>query len=257
MQTYPLENKLHHYIRLRGDSTGKPVVFGWSGFVYAFLPEQRPQCLFAFQGFSVGKIQPDGKNTLLLTREAAFYLHPQTGKILEEWHNPFNGRTLPVIHIWNDPVNQLHSPTFNMPITELGETLCWHADILLHYPSPLPRAQYPQNSASDFYQGGEFFQFYVRRTDLENAALTSLPCELGWTRLSQWLPWMQMANTPGNLLFQCRGYKLPNGFTDLPQQIREYVQTHNPQFQHPPEHDSEDNETSWTYYRKLHPPATE
>ncbi len=40
-----------------------------------------------------------------VTREAIFYLDPQTRAPLERWSNPWTGETVPVVHVFNDPVN--------------------------------------------------------------------------------------------------------------------------------------------------------
>ena len=80
-------------------------------------------------------------------------------------------------------------------------------------------------TAGDVYQGGELFNFFVDRADLEDESLDSVPVEISWTRVGQYLPWMQMGAAPGRLIYHVRGWKLPDGVSGLPQHITDYVNT--------------------------------
>lgn len=250
---------LNDFMRIRGDASGKDVVFYWSGTVYSFVPGEKKQELFKFEGFNIAKTIVTEEGFQLLTREAAFYEDPKTGQILENWLNPFTKEEIPVVHIWNDPVNQdIGFPDEYLPYVEKflpssdwGETRCYTLDIFPFYPSPLPRAEYPEYSQSDVYQAGEFFQFFVEKEDLAKKKLTTVPTLITWSRISPWMPFMQMGNKAGNLLFVCRGMKLSKGFDDLPQHIKDYVKIKQPQYSQAPEQWSEPNETSWTYFKKL------
>lgn len=246
------------FIKIRADlNLHRETVFRWTGSIYAFIPGEPTRQLFDFEGYNIARAVPDAEGYALLTREASFY-KAIGGDILETWANPFTGAQVRVIPVWNDPVNQYFpflradgSP-FLLPLTDLGEgDLCLKMDVFLAYPSPLPRALYPHHSASDLYQGGELSQFFVKRADLDNAELGSVPALLSWTRIGPWLPWMEMGDRPGWLIYQCRGKKLPAGYAGLPEAIRHYVETHAPQFASAPTEDSGENETSWTYFRKL------
>lgn len=250
---------LNDFMRVRGDASGKDVVFYWSGTVYSFVPGEKKQELFKFEGFNIAKTIVTEEGFQLLTREAAFYEDPKTGQILENWLNPFTKEEIPVVHIWNDPVNQdIGFPDEYLPYVEKflpssdwGGTRCYSLDIFPFYPSPLPRAEYLEYSQSDIYQAGEFFQFFVEKEDLAKKKLTTVPTLITWSRISPWMPFMQMGNKAGNLLFVCRGMKLSKGFDDLPQHIKDYVKIKQPQYSQAPEQWSEPNETSWTYFKKL------
>lgn len=231
-------------------------VFWWTGSIYAFIPGEPTRLLFDFEGYNIARAVAYEEGYDLLTREASFYKAPE-GAILETWDNPFTGETLPVVHVWNDPVNQRFLARRNdgtprtFPLVDLGEgDLCLKMDVFLAYPSPLPRSRYPRYSASDLYQGGELFQFFVRREALEDPTALSVPALISWTRIGPWLPWMAMGNRPGWLIYQCRGKKLSGGYAALPQAVREKVAAHAPQFASAPWEDTGENETSWSYFRK-------
>ncbi|MDZ4181827.1 MAG: DUF1838 family protein [Candidatus Cloacimonadaceae bacterium] len=255
----PEREYLDNFTRIRGDAAGGITLFHWTGKVYSMIPGEKRTELFAFEGYNIARTIPAETGFQLLTREAAFYIDHRTGQILENWRNPISGMEVPVIHIWNDPVNQdmsfseedLRYVRMIFPSTDLGEQIAYHMEIFPHYPSPLPRKEYSQFSQSDTYSAAEFFQFFADKKDLANKDLSTVPVNITWTRISPWMPFMRMGDRPGNLVFVCRGRKLPGGFADLPKHIRDYVMLHNPIFSEPPKEFTEPNETSWTYFRKL------
>ena len=250
------EQNLESFIKTRAALDGSQVVFWWTGSLYSFVEGEKSQHLFDFEGYNIARAKKVDQGYLLLTREASFYKDPQSGEILEQWENPFTKKTVSVIHVWNDPVNQKlfldgDYGKFLIPTTESGDDLYWHLEIFLKYPSPLPREQYPLYSNSNEYQAGELFQYYTKRSQLEDASLQSVPCHISWTRISPWLPWMEMENRAGYLIYHCRGKKLANGFDSLPLHIKSYVAAQQPNFQTAPDEFTEPNETSWTYFKKL------
>lgn len=251
------ENALQALVKFRGSlDPQEETVFWWSGSIYSMIPGQSGSRLFDIEGINVGRMieAPGGYHHL--SREMSVYKDATTGEILERWHNPLNEREVQVIPIWNNPVNQqylLRGPRpFALPYTSLdADRLCFHLEIMLAYPSPLPRKDYAQFSQNDLYQSAELFQFYASQNDLENPALLTVPCHLSWTRLSQWLPWMEMADHPGNLIYQCRGHKLAAGIADVPTHLQTFITNHYPEFLSAPETFTRPNETSWTYFKKL------
>ncbi len=257
-QTSPMEH-LQNFMRVRGDASGNEVLYHWTGTVYSFVPGQRKRELFAFEGFNIAKTIPGENGFQLLTREAAFFLDPQSGEILSTWRNPFTDATVDVVQIWNDPVNQ--DLTFDqeylpyisriLPVEDLGDQLAYYMDIFPFYDSPLTRRDYGDFAQSDTYQAAEFFQFFVDKSDLANQELTTVPTTISWTRISPWMPFMRMGDRPGNLVFVCRGRKLEGGFEALPAKIKDYVMANGPQFAEAPTEFLSPNETSWTYFKKL------
>lgn len=250
---------LDDFMRVRGDASGKEVVYHWTGTVYSYVPNEKKRELFRFEGFNIARTVVKENGFELLTREAAFYIDPQTGKILETWKNPFTNQSVPVVQIWNDPVNQ--DLTFEaeylpyirkiLPATDLGDVIAYNNDIFPFYESPMPRKDYGEFSQSDTYQSAEFFQFFVSKADLAKKELSSVPATISWTRISPWMPFMRMGDRVGNLVFVCRGSKLADGYQGLPKQIRDYVEANKPEFNSAPTEFLTPNETSWTFFKKL------
>ena len=133
---------------------------------------------------------------------------------------------------------------------DLGHQVAFHTDIFPFYESPLSTREYPDYVQSDVYQSAEFFSFFVDKADLANQELSTVPVSINWTRISPWMPFMKMGDRAGNMVFACRGYKL-SSYEDMPDYVKDYVASHNPEFSTPPTEDSGPNATSWSYFLKL------
>ncbi|EYF02038.1 DUF1838 family protein [Chondromyces apiculatus] len=260
--TDPADNLLA-FAKTRGSlDPAEEVVFYWSGSLYRFLPADpaAPPAGFSsgtpilrFEGYNISRmtLTPEGTYRLL-TREMSLY-ESLDGTILDCWPNPLldpqNPQNVTVLHVFNDPVNFTFAGA--TPYTEMADRIVFTSDQILAYPSVLPIATYPQYSAGNTYQTTELFNFYASRADLEDPTQTTVPTELSWTRIGQYLPWMQMAQAPGHLVYQTRGRKLPGGWNALPQKVRDYVLAHHPEYQHAPTTDQAPNATSWRTFKAL------
>jgi len=253
------QDNLAAFVKVRGSTDEKEEIFFYaSGTIHSFVPGERDVPLMGFEMYNVGKMKKVDGGYHLLTREVGFYKDLKTGQIIEKWYNPWIKDTCQVVQVWNDPVNQkfmLQSErgSWGIPFQEFDDRVVMYTDVFLHYPSPLKVSEFPENSASDMYEAAELFQFFFSKKDLNNPALTTIPTAVSWTRVGPYLPWMRMGQRPGNLVYQCRGYKVtgPNAWEKIPKQMRDYVLKHHPEFAHAPDTFVTPNETSWTYFKKL------
>lgn len=239
-------------MKARASLDGTDAVTWFAGNVHSWMPKGQFKHLFGFEGYNVARAVEAEGGYDLLTREAVFYLDPTTREILERWTNPFTEKEVDVVHVLNDPVNQrMREGQIQVPTTGIGDDLYFNLDIFLAYPSPLPREQFPDNSQDDLYQAAELFQFFCKRSEIEDPAVKSAASQVSWTRIAPWLPFMAMGDRPGHLVYHCRGKKLEGGYDELPEWIRSHVDANYPQFKNAPTEFTTPNETSWTYFRKL------
>ena len=246
----PVPSPGEEFARVRGDLSGKEVVYYWAGEVRGVVPGERARKLFRVEGYNVGRLERTKDGLRLITREVTFYEDPATGEILGRWTNPYTRREVEVVHVWNDPVNSEWPASFALPAEDFGPDRVFSLRVYLLYPSPLPKSRFPEFAQADDYQAAELFQFFVRKDELADPARTSVPARISWTRIGPWLPFMRMGDRPGQMVYHCAGYKLPGGYADLPAKVRAYVEARGPQFRSAPAAYSEPNETSWTYFRK-------
>lgn len=247
------------FLLTRGSTDpAEEVVYFWSGEIYARIdadPLAEPvrewtEPLLRFEGYNVARFLPleEPCSVRMVSREVSLYLDPDTGEVLRCWTNPFTGAQVPVVHVFNDPVNASLGDL--QPRAE-GEQRVFSFVIPLKYPSPLPVDGYGAYSAGNTYESTEIFDFSASADDLTRPGSTSAPATISWTRVGQWLPWMQMGQRPGRLVYHVTGHKLAGGIAALPGYIRDHVTSHAPEFLRAPEADAGDNVTSWGAFREL------
>lgn len=253
--TDPKQN-MDAYVKMRAslDPTEEAVFYA-KGAIYIYDPEKPWKHVFNFEMYNIARVEklPGDSGWRLITREMLVYQDPKTNEILKTWKNPFTNEEVEVVHVWNDPVNQIFRyGAFKVPFERLGnDRINLYNDVTLSYPSPLKKADWPEQSRSDVYQGAELFNFFLSEKELQNPKIKNAQADISWTRFSDFLPWMKMGTKSGNLLYQSRGYKLKNGFNDLPIAIKNFVMANYPEYQHAPELYTAPNMTSWKYYKKI------
>ncbi|MCK9556415.1 MAG: DUF1838 family protein [Candidatus Cloacimonetes bacterium] len=250
---------LTDYLRVIGDLNGAETVFHYSGTVYSIVPDQKSMELFDFEGFSIARIDSSEAGYRLMGKEVGLFLDHRTSEVLKNWRNPFTQATVPVIHIWNDPVNQRFEydaktiPYIRqfLPSTVIEESIVYHSELFPFYPHVLSRKLFGDHVQSDYFQSAELREYRAKLADLENVQASSVPAEISFTWICPWLPFMRMGDREGQMLFVLRGRKLEHGYSDLPQHIRDTVKSINPDFAHSPREYLEPDMNPWIYFRDL------
>ncbi len=244
---------LEAFLRTRASSDPEQeVIFHWSGSIHELLPgasQASRQPLLRFEGFNVVRAVPlEEGGWRLLSREITLYQDPD-GQRIDCWKDPAapaDEAPRAVLHTRNDPVNfDLGAPSHRV----VDDRVVWSLALPLNYASPLPVADYPQNSAGDRYQSVELFDFEVSLDALADASSPSIPARVTWSRVGQWLPWMGRGQQPGWLVYHANGQKI-GSWGQLPESLRSWVLEHAPAYQHAPEQDLSPNQTSWTVFRQ-------
>ena len=234
---------------------GEAVIFWWQGKVYSHVSGEKDRHLFNIQGISIrtcGTVTNEQgiKGYRLVSREVMLYLDPQTNKILRTWSNPFLEKEVKVFHVANDPVNS--KPRFADEVKFSGtihnQTLMLNYVIPLLYINPLG-GNY-QNYVGGNYHAMEIYNFFAPIPQLMDSQTNFIEqVSITWTRLSQWLPWMEMGDRDGMLIFSAVGTRLPS-WDDLPRFIRQEIETNYKLYTSPPPIDDlRPNQTSWTKFK--------
>jgi len=240
-----------------------PTIYYFHGEGYARVPGERDRKLFNVEGYNmrqcVSVTDPArGTGWRLVSRELLLYVDPATGELLREWKNPWTGETVKVLQTANDPVNQ--RPVF--PIGADGKPATWPATINgnqwwntitvpLFYKNPLG-GEYQKNIGG-VYHATEMFNFFGNINELLDPKNTNPAVQVGWVRLADWLPWMEMSGRAGMIYIHAAGRKLEN-YEQLPAVMRKAIETEYSEYRTPPPgSDDRPNETSWTYFKKQFP----
>ncbi|MEZ5498378.1 MAG: DUF1838 family protein [Steroidobacteraceae bacterium] len=239
---------------------GEAVTYYWHGETYSRVPGEADRKLFDVIGMNIRACatinDPQrGKGWRLVSRELLIYVDPATGEPLTEWNNPWTGAAVKVVQTANDPVNQ--PPLF--PLGRDGKPVSWRGTVSgdqwwqtltvpLFYRNPLG-GDY-QKYIGGTYHATEMFNFFGPIAALTDQSVTSAPVQVGWVRISGWLPWMEMGDRSGLLYFHSAGRKL-GSWDELPEAFRSLIERDYPLWKSPPPlDDKRPNETSWTYFRK-------
>jgi hypothetical protein len=237
---------------------GKPAVFWFQGSVFSRMPGERDRQLFTYQAMNIRTTYPvtdpaRGAGHRLVSREILLYMDPQTKQVLRTWKNPWTGKDVEVVHIANDPVNQPPSfaqgprgpARFDATLRDGWGVLT--AEVPLFYPNPLG-GEY-QEYVGGTYHAIELFNFFFREDEVLGPGPEAPSVSVAWARVCQWLPWMEMGDRPGWLIFNGAGKKIA-GYEALPEVLRQEIEAGYPAYQTPPPaDDARPNETSWTYFK--------
>lgn len=237
---------------------GKPVVFWWKGSAYSRVAGERDRVLFNVEGMNIRACQAysdpqRGYGYRLVSREILLYKDPETDKVLRTWKNPWTNQEVAVIHVANDPVNQgpfYANKTFKLPATFKNGRFFYTAEFPLYYPNPLG-GEY-QEFVGGTYHALELFNFYGYEKELLDATKKEADSvTISWARVADWLPWLEMGDRQGMMIFSCVGKRLAS-WDEMSEVMKNEIKQHYPAYLAPPPlDDTRKNETSWTYFKKM------
>ena len=240
---------------------GEASAFWWHGRAYSRRQGERDRHLFNVEGMNVracvGDVHPElGEGYRMVSRELLIYRDPQSGETLSTWTNPWTGESVEVLHVANDPVNHSGYET-----TRSGQPFRWGGEITegqwrmnitvpLFYPNPLASAY--QKEIGGAYHATEMFNFFGDDVDaLLDPQTAVVGRQVGWARISDWLPWMKMAGRDGVIYMHTAGLRL-SSWDALPDSMKSEIETHYPEYREPPPLDDDrSNVTSWLYYQRV------
>ena len=117
----------------------------------------------------------------------------------------------------------------------------------------MPRKDYPLYSQSNYQQHAELWGVQGRKSQAIDPNVTSASSTTSWTRIGQWLPWMEMGNRPGLIAYHSHTYKLMGGVGDLPRDILKYTEKNYPEYLESPKEwvDPRNNQSSYSEFKKM------
>lgn len=238
----------------------EPVTYYWFGRAYSRRMGERDRNIFNVEGMNVRSCrtvvdEKRGVGYKLVSREILLYKDPKTGEVLKTWENPWTGEEVEVMHVANDPVNHSGyvkgrdgSPTtFGGDI--IGDKFQMSITVPLFYPNPL--ASKYQKQIGGTYHATEMFNFMGDVKDLVDPTTNTTRVAVGWARMSDWLPWMNMQGRDGIIYMHTAGRKL-NSWDELSDTMKDEIHNHYPEYVGPPPGDDDrKNMTSWKYYQHV------
>jgi hypothetical protein len=242
----------------------EPVIGGFHGLMYARIGDRRMVPVFGYTGTGVllAKID-ENKDLWVKSRETGYFTDLETGDVLETWDNPFTGKTVEVYHFYNDVLvgkigkeipkfffgAEGDSPTlmnegtvfpneqgrypFILPFQQYGDDLMLSWDYTHEYTNPVTPAGWPRSSTGARISPSEHFTFNIAKRQLEDRDLPSARFTAGFSRISQFWPFMEMGGTPyanGSLFGRMFSHKGLRGTDDVPPKVLAYIEKNAPDF---------------------------
>lgn len=268
------------WARIQADmDSSKERIGHCSGVILGVKPGEKLKPLLGFQTFLATRLVPlpDG-NIRRLNKEVIFYTNltrlGQPGEIIEEWENPWTKEKVKVVQVFNDPFNYTISEILilapedfrgdksNLPKIPLifpwqqlnDDILVLSTDMHLNYPNPLQPDKWPRESSGPTAQVSEMMRYFVSKKDLENPRLSAVPFHGTWHRVTPWLPWMLMGQTPGHCMYTSTmtAFDSPER---LPKVLLDYAKKHCPTMLSAPTEDYGPSHSSLEHYSRQQKPV--
>ena len=254
------ETNLKSLLKLQADLAEKDVIGGFPGEAWAWVSGEGNTKVIKTYGIGTSRLQAMGDGVWrFYHREILYYCDPKTGEILNEWTNPITGKTVDVLHIINDPVNRVYrlkggllDPPF--PHMVVGDRVVFQLDVLRSTEkNPIDRAKYPLQSQQDLYQSGEMWAISGSLKELSDPNVTSAENHTAWARVGMWLPFMEMGDRDGVMIYHSQSFKFKQGKSMIPKKILDYTEKNHPTFLEAPKEwkDLKENENTWSYSLKV------
>lgn len=201
--------------RVNGAGDGGTGCWWAKGQVYGLPKDELRRPLLGIYGCRLVKYDRVQAGYNVTTRDFAFFTDLITGEVLQQFQNPFTGRTVPVRpiltrrHVWVlGPNGQILSEEYQgnqsslvgrpfvMPWT-FADSRAWaNLETFIKYPTGMV--------------GSEILIFECSIEDLLSPKVKSVPAAFTWVNESGWFNWLEMPDVPGGILMVSSGAKVDN-----------------------------------------------
>lgn len=212
---------LRHLVRMQGSLLEADVPWWFTGMIFAVVGEEQPKPLVRFEGMEMYWFShaPDG--FLLGGNTVTFFRDVETSAFLDEFRNPWTGRTdtvRPAVQggrqFFHYGEQGIRPRTLKAEIADRPLRLQWHAMrdwVWLQHQTVYPPGMPPMH--------GQRQSMFVRREEFLDHRIAALPSAFSSTVFMGWLKWMDMKDQPGHVIWHASGVKL-RSIADLPAEYR-------------------------------------
>ena len=247
-----------------------------TGQILGVRPGEAVKQLCGFETFLCTRLMPAAEDGSIrrLNKEVIFYTDSRTGQMIDQWTNPWTDEEVKVVHVANDPFNYTISEWLILapedfgggeksepkkipllfPWKQSGDVITLSTDMHLYYPNALQPDKWVRESSGRMAQVSEMMRYFVSAKDLENPELTSVNFTGTWNRITPWLPWMLMGQTPGHCLYMSTMLKSDN-IEIIPEHVRNFSEERYPGMLSAPKEDYGPSISSLEYYSRQQTPA--
>jgi hypothetical protein len=209
-----LERGVETWLRLVADPTGRTTFAVEQGMVWGFRPQADDLTIDAFAKRLYGywslvarKMARTDDGVSLTTRGWTFYLHPETGAIVEVVLNPYTGETVQCPPL-SGPAFTAHYGTAGpatSPLDLRERRIGDHAFIDISRIS-----RFKPKDTTWFKLEADLVSYACRSADLDRPGGGLISSTWSHNVVAEWQTWMRMHGTPGHILFKGDGVLMPS-----------------------------------------------
>jgi len=239
----------------------EPQYGAYHGIMYGRAGGKRHEPLFGYTGTGVMQAKFDEDSNLLIRgKETGFFTDLATGEILEEWLNPYTNELVKPFNFLNEVGAKLTTemprhffgtanddPTlmnkgthieqdgkipFILPFETYGEDLLLAWDYAHGYTNPVTKDKWPKAHTGAQISPSEHFTFRMSKQEIEDRSLPSSRFVAGFSRVSEWWPWMMMGGSEfqdGIIFGRMFSHKGLPGYQDIPKKVLAYLEKNHPE----------------------------
>ena len=246
----------------------EPQVGAFHGLMYARIGNRRLMPLFGYVGTGVMQSRIDGDGNMWIRgKETGYFTDLATGDILDTWNNPFTGEKVKVFNFYNprmggkltaempkfsmgaasDEATLMNEGThradsgkvpFLLPFETYGNDLMLAWDYAHEYTNPVTPEGWPRASTGPRINPSEHFTFNLSLAEMNDRSAPACRYTAGFSRLSQWWPWMRMGGhdlaETGMIFGRMFSHKGLKNRGDVPRKVLAYIDKHAPDYLEPP-----------------------
>jgi hypothetical protein len=247
---------------------GEPQIGAFHGLMYARIGARRLLPLFGYTGTGVMQSRLDAEGNMWIRgKETGYFTDLATGDVLDTWDNPFTGERVKVFNFYNprmggkltaemprfamgaarDEATLMNEGThragdgkvpFLLPFQVFGDDLMLAWDYAHEYTNPVTPERWPKASTGPRISPSEHFTFTMSLKEMQDRSAPACRYTAGFSRLSQWWPWMRMGGhelaESGVLFGRMFSHKGLKGYGDVPPKVLAYIEKHAPEYLEPP-----------------------
>jgi hypothetical protein len=230
----PMGARLRDFVRMRGALDDRVVIGFLSGQYYGVVDDELTPLFGVLSAtFSRWRARPEG-GYVYASFEQAYYTDPDSGAVLTQWRNPYNGQagTVPV---WSSkPAQRILTQTLSfesdapMPPATTLEQRVISAEELADELSVVERVRFAARPPAPArpYKYAELVTLRASLAALRDPAAPRVPCTTAFAAISSWRSWLQMGDQPGHLMAHGAGRygasidALPRVWLEATQRVR-------------------------------------
>jgi hypothetical protein len=214
---------LKTYQRIRTNGSGKPQLWYALGTIYGKLPGEKPRPLMYGEGVSYTRqiFDPQTNRLKQTMTELGYYLDYKTRRPLDEWTNPYNGKTVKIRHyrvkqaqtVTVDKVSGgeegrvavEHDGYMAAPLVHSGRVWLTEVHTTEVY---LTDETKPDKRGRKVNGGGSNATFSAALSDVLDRSQDAPAAQLFFSNMVGFMYWMEMGDSPGMMTWRALGNKL-------------------------------------------------